>query len=221
MPTDIDHAPYLLLSIRDEDAAADDEYQAMMRFAGLDENGMHRIRLTHRSLGPIDLTEWSGIILGGGPYNVSDPQESKTETQRRVESELLSLVDRIVDRDFPFLGCCYGVGMLGIGRRCHRRPQLPRTGRCRHGHADSGRTRGAAVRRSARRVRCIRRTQGGGQFAALPCGLPRIVARLPRSGLPGRRQHVCDAVPSRTGPRGHLHQDRRLQEPRLLRTRVG
>ena len=33
MPTDIDHAPYLLLSIRDEDAAADDEYQAMMRFA--------------------------------------------------------------------------------------------------------------------------------------------------------------------------------------------
>ena len=49
----------------------------MMRFAGLDENGMHRIRLTHRSLGPIDLAEWSGIILGGGPYNVSDPPDSK------------------------------------------------------------------------------------------------------------------------------------------------
>ena len=113
MPTDVDHAPFLLLSIRDEDAAADDEYQAMMRFAGLDQNGMHRIRLTHRSLGPIDLAEWSGVILGGGPYNVSDPQDSKTATQRRVESELLPLVDRIVDRDFPFLGCCYGVGMLG------------------------------------------------------------------------------------------------------------
>ena len=113
MPTDVDHSPFLLLSIRGEDAAADDECQAIMRFAGLDENGMHRIRLTHRSLGPIDLTEWSGIILGGGPYNVSDPQDSKTETQQRVESELLSLIDRIVDRDFPFLGCCYGVGMLG------------------------------------------------------------------------------------------------------------
>jgi GMP synthase (glutamine-hydrolysing) len=113
MPTDADHAPFLLLSIRAEDAAADNEYQAMMRFGGLDEAGMHRIRLTHRPLGPIDLDDWSGIILGGGPYNVSDPQDSKSSTQRRAESELLSLVGQIVDRDFPFLGCCYGVGTLG------------------------------------------------------------------------------------------------------------
>jgi GMP synthase (glutamine-hydrolysing) len=113
MATDAEQAPFLLLSIRGEDAAADDEYQAMMRFAGLDATGMHRIRLTHRPLGAIELSDWSGIILGGGPYNVSDPAESKSETQRRVESELLSLVERMVDVDFPFLGCCYGVGMLG------------------------------------------------------------------------------------------------------------
>jgi GMP synthase (glutamine-hydrolysing) len=113
MPTDAGHAPFLLLSIRAEDAAADDEYAAMMRFAGLDANGMHRIRLTHRSLGNIDLADWSGIILGGGPYNVSDAFDSKSETQRRVESELLPLIGRIVDHDFPFLGCCYGVGALG------------------------------------------------------------------------------------------------------------
>ena len=67
----------------------------------LDENGMHQIRLTQRSLGPIDFSEWSGIILGGGPYNVSDPPDSKTSTQRRVESELASLTHRIVDRDSP------------------------------------------------------------------------------------------------------------------------
>ena len=113
MPTDAELAPFLLLSIRGEDAAADDEYQAMMRFAGLDENGLHRIRLTHRPLGAIDLDDWSGVILGGGPYNVSDPPESKSETQQRAESELLTLVEEIVDRDFPFLGCCYGVGTLG------------------------------------------------------------------------------------------------------------
>ena len=39
--------------------------------------------------------------------------DAKSETQRRVESELLELIGRIVDRDFPFLGCCYGVGTLG------------------------------------------------------------------------------------------------------------
>ena len=85
----------------------------MMRFAGLDERGLHRIRLTHRPLGPIDLADWSGIILGGGPYNVSDPPDSKSATQQRVESELLSLIRRLIDDDFPFLGCCYGVGTLG------------------------------------------------------------------------------------------------------------
>jgi GMP synthase (glutamine-hydrolysing) len=113
MPTDVGQAPFLLLSIRAEDAAADDEYAAMMRFAGLDTKGLHRVRLTHRSLGKIDLADWSGIILGGGPYNVSDAADSKSQTQRRVESELLPLIGRIADRDFPFLGCCYGVGTLG------------------------------------------------------------------------------------------------------------
>ncbi|WP_102144279.1 glutamine amidotransferase [Mycobacterium hubeiense] len=113
MRTDVDHAPFLLLSIRGEDAAADDEYRAMMRFAGLDADSLHRIRLTHRPLGMIDLDDWSGIILGGGPYNVSDAAESKSETQQRVESELLPLIADIVERDFPFLGCCYGVGTLG------------------------------------------------------------------------------------------------------------
>jgi GMP synthase (glutamine-hydrolysing) len=114
MPTDHDHAPFLLLSIRGEDEAADDEYLAMMRFAGLDTRGLHRIRLTHNSLGSIDLAGWSGIILGGGPYNVSDAADSKSATQQRVESELLPLIGRIVDCDFPFLGCCYGVGTLGF-----------------------------------------------------------------------------------------------------------
>src|SRR4029079_9355997 len=113
MSTPAGAAPFLLLSIRADDAAADNEYAAMMRFAGLDTSGMHRIRMTHRSLGEIDLADWSGIILGGGPYNVSDAADSKSQTQQRVESELLPLIARIVDGDFPFLGCCYGVGTLG------------------------------------------------------------------------------------------------------------
>jgi GMP synthase (glutamine-hydrolysing) len=106
-------APFLLLSIRGEDEAADDEYGAMMRFAGLDERGMHRIRLTHRELGEVDLSRWSGIVLGGGPYNVSDEPGTKSATQIRVETELAALLAELIAHDFPFLGCCYGVGTLG------------------------------------------------------------------------------------------------------------
>ncbi|MBJ8345698.1 glutamine amidotransferase [Antrihabitans sp. YC2-6] len=113
MQTNLEHAPFLLLSIRAEDEAADDEYYAVLRFGGLEEKSLHRRRLTHEDLGRIDLADWSGIILGGGPYNVSDPHGEKDSTQLRVERELLELIATIVDEDFPFLGCCYGVGTLG------------------------------------------------------------------------------------------------------------
>lgn len=105
--------PFLLLSIRGEEEAADDEYRAMLRFGGLDATGMRRVRLTHESLGRLDLADWSGVILGGGPYNVSDSPDAKSATQRRVEAELFALIECIVQKDFPFLGCCYGVGTLG------------------------------------------------------------------------------------------------------------
>jgi GMP synthase (glutamine-hydrolysing) len=105
--------PFLLLSVRAQDAAADDEYAAMMRFSGLDERSLPRIRMDREPLGRVDLDDWSGIILGGGPFNVSDPQADQSPEQRRVESELLGLLDEIVARDFPFLGCCYGIGILG------------------------------------------------------------------------------------------------------------
>jgi GMP synthase (glutamine-hydrolysing) len=125
-------APFLLLSIRGEDDAADDEYRAVMRFGGLDEHTLRRIGLTHRELGAIDLSQWSGIILGGGPYTVSDDPAAKSPTQRRVEAELADLLDAVIAADFPFLGCCYGIGTLGtaVGAvidRSHSEPVGPVT----------------------------------------------------------------------------------------------
>ncbi len=105
--------PFLLLGVRPEDVAADDEYDAMLRTAGLDESQLRRVRLDQRPLGELQLDQWSGIILGGGPFQVSDPQTSKSQVQLRVESDLAALLDQVVDRDFPFLGACYGIGTLG------------------------------------------------------------------------------------------------------------
>jgi len=105
--------PFLLLSIRAEDEAAEDEFAAMLRFGGLDERSLRRIRLDRQAITGLDLDDWSGIILGGGPYNFSDPPAHKSAAQRRAETELLALLERIVNRDFPFLGCCYGIGALG------------------------------------------------------------------------------------------------------------
>jgi GMP synthase (glutamine-hydrolysing) len=105
--------PFLLLAIRAEDAAADNEYDSFLTLARLGEGELRRFRLEQRPLGDIDLGDWSGIIVGGGPFNFSDPEELKTPVQRRVEADLSGLLDRVVSADFPFLGACYGVGALG------------------------------------------------------------------------------------------------------------
>jgi GMP synthase (glutamine-hydrolysing) len=105
--------PFLLLAIRAEDAAADNEYDSFLTLAGLGESELRRVRLEQRPLGQVDLREWSGILVGGGPFNYSDPQELKTPVQRRVEADLAGLLDRVVSLDFPFLGACYGIGALG------------------------------------------------------------------------------------------------------------
>jgi GMP synthase (glutamine-hydrolysing) len=106
--------PFLLLATRAEDRAADEEYAAFLRFGGLHEHQLHRVRLEQRPLGPVDLDGWSGIVLGGSPFTTSDPPEHKSSAQLRVEEELATLLDEVVHRDFPFLGACYGVGTLGV-----------------------------------------------------------------------------------------------------------
>ena len=105
--------PFLLLAIRAEDAAADNEYESFLAFAGLGERDLRRWRLEQRALGDVDLQDWSGILLGGGPFNYSDPEETKSPVQRRVEADLRALLERVISADFPFLGACYGIGTLG------------------------------------------------------------------------------------------------------------
>lgn len=105
--------PFLFLGVRPEDTPADDEYAAMLRCTGLDESGLLRVRLEAAPLGDVDLTAWSGIVLGGGPFCVSDPPHEKSPVQLRVEADLARLLDAVVPADVPFFGACYGIGTLG------------------------------------------------------------------------------------------------------------
>jgi GMP synthase (glutamine-hydrolysing) len=106
--------PFLLLSSRAEDEAAEGEYTAFLRCTGLSAGQLHRVRMEAAPLPDLRLDDWSGVFLGGGPFNSSDPTETKSAVQLRVEHELISLLDEIVDRDLPFFGACYGTGTLGV-----------------------------------------------------------------------------------------------------------
>ncbi len=105
--------PFLFLGTRAEDDVARQEYDAVLAGSGLRPDELVRVRLEQGALGPVDLADWSGIILGGGPFNVSDPDDSKSAAQRRAEADLRGLAEQVVVADFPFLGACYGIGVLG------------------------------------------------------------------------------------------------------------
>lgn len=106
--------PFLVIQLRPEADVADDEYMAILRRAGLAEGDTHRIRLERETL-PADLdpSAYSGVIVGGGPGCVSDPPAKKTPMEARIEAQILGLMPRIADSQTPFLGCCYGIGILG------------------------------------------------------------------------------------------------------------
>src|SRR5215217_3179764 len=103
-----------MLSSRAEDVAADGEYEAFLRVTGLPAESLHRVRMEASPLPALTLDDYSGIFVGGGPFNSSDAPLEKSAVQHRVERELSALLDEIVARDFPFFGACYGVGTLGV-----------------------------------------------------------------------------------------------------------
>src|SRR6476660_5812756 len=87
----------------------------------------------------LELDDYAGIFVGGGPFNSSAAPLAKSAVQHRVERELAVLLDEVVARDFPFFGACYGVGTLGVHQggtidRTHGEPvgavrvQLPEDG---------------------------------------------------------------------------------------------
>jgi GMP synthase (glutamine-hydrolysing) len=106
--------PFLLLSIRAEQAAAENEYDSFLRFSGLEAADLPLVNLARDDLPRLDLDDWSGLLLGGGPWNASDAPEAKSEAQLRSERAISALLDDVVARDFPFLGACYAIGTVGL-----------------------------------------------------------------------------------------------------------
>lgn len=105
--------PFVLLATRAEDLPADEEYALFLRYTGLAERDLIRIRLEEGPMPELDLDALSGIFVGGGPFNASDSDERKSTVQHRVEAEFARLLVDVTARDFPFLGACYGVGTVG------------------------------------------------------------------------------------------------------------
>lgn len=105
--------PFLILQLRPEDEAADEEFSSFLAKGGLAPYEVHRIRLDQQDLPEgLDLATYAGVIVGGGPGCVSDAPKDKTPTEAKIEAEIMGIMPRITGADVPFMGCCYGLGIL-------------------------------------------------------------------------------------------------------------
>ncbi len=105
--------PILVIQLRPEDATSDNEYQAILTYGGLRPEETQRLRIERTGLPPLNLDEYAAIIVGGSPFDVSTPETEKSAIQRKIEGDFCALFDRVIGRDFPFLGACSGNGLLG------------------------------------------------------------------------------------------------------------
>lgn len=111
--------PFLLLQIR-PDTVSDSEYEAFLTYGHLSPRDVRRVRMEAVGVpNDLNLAEYAGVFVGGGPWNVSDDEHTKEDQQRMVEERLRSLLQEIVARDMPYLGMCYGLGILAsaVGAR--------------------------------------------------------------------------------------------------------
>ncbi|WP_193103725.1 glutamine amidotransferase [Brachybacterium sp. FME24] len=105
--------PFVQIATRPEDDVALTERAAVLAFTGLREDDLLWARLDRDPFPDLHAEDISGIILCGSPFTVSEPEDSKSNEEKRAEAEIFSVLDRVVAEDIPFLGACYGIGTLG------------------------------------------------------------------------------------------------------------
>ena len=113
MTAQASNKPFLIMQLRPEDAAADSEFKAILRYGGLNEDEVVRRRIERTGIPDIELGDYAAIIVGGSPFDLSTPADEKSDIQKQIERDFMDLFERMVPVDFPFLGACSGNGLLG------------------------------------------------------------------------------------------------------------
>lgn len=106
--------PFLLLTSRADDVLAERELESFLRLTGLPADDVEHVRMERAPFTPVALDGRAGVVIGGSPFTVTDPPESKSPEQVRVEAELVPFLREVVAREMPFIGLCYGVGLAGL-----------------------------------------------------------------------------------------------------------
>lgn len=118
--------PFVLLHARPEPDARAAELASVRRGLGVGDRLESR-RADAEEL-PADLADRAaGVLVGGTPYSLTDPEAAKGPGQRLAERQLTALAERALARDLPVFFTCFGIGILtrvlgGTVDRTHPEP---------------------------------------------------------------------------------------------------
>lgn len=107
-------APLLYVCVRPQQGAAAAEYESFRAAAHLDADRLAQHDLVRTPLPDDAFERYSGFLVGGSPFNVTDPESTKTDVQRRLERDLERIVEAVTNSpDAPAaLFTCYGIGVV-------------------------------------------------------------------------------------------------------------
>ena len=100
-------ADLLYVCVRPEVGAADAEHRSFARGLGA---AADRLDLLREPLRDEIVGRYRGIVVGGSPFNVTDPAPS--DLQRRVEADLERLARAALDGQVHSFFTCYGIGVV-------------------------------------------------------------------------------------------------------------
>jgi GMP synthase (glutamine-hydrolysing) len=105
--------PMLYVCVRPQQGAAAAEYESFRSAMRVDEADLARHDLVREPLPDDVFDRFRGFVVGGSPFNVADPESTKTDTQRRLEAELQRIAERTAGGDGPAaLFTCFGIGVV-------------------------------------------------------------------------------------------------------------
>lgn len=102
----------LYLCARPQVEAADAEYASFRRGMGVDADVLHRHDLVREPLPTDALERYAGFLVGGSPFNLTDPESSKTDAQRRLEADLERVAAAAAASRVAAMFTCYGIGVV-------------------------------------------------------------------------------------------------------------
>ena len=96
--------PFLILQLRPENDTSESEFEAILKYGGLDRKDVCRMRIETTGIPDLSLHDYSAVIVGGSPFDISTPEAEKSAIQKKIETDFKRLLDDDVSSDFPFLG---------------------------------------------------------------------------------------------------------------------